>query len=71
MTKPQNRQELPLGHIIVATTDCPRGGKTFGFYATEAMKEKKRSIFSGHIEKGMADQLRLIAAQFDFIEQDL
>ena len=71
MTRKQNRRELPLGHIIVETLDDPRGGKTFAFFATEAMKEKKVSIFSGHIEKGMGDQLRLIASMFDFLEQGL
>ncbi len=71
MTKPQNRQSLPFGHMIVETLDDPRGGKTFAFYANEAAKEKKKPAFSAHIEKGMGDQLRLVASMFDFLEQGL
>jgi len=71
MTKPQTRQALPLGHMICETLDDPRGGKTFAFFANEAAKEKKKPAFSGHIESGMGDQLRLIASMFDFLEQGL
>ncbi len=71
MTKPQNRQAFPFGHMIVETLVDPRGGTTFAFFANEAAKDKKKPAFSGHIKKGMGDQLRLIAAQFDFLEQDL
>lgn len=71
MTKPQNRQSLPLGHIIVETLDDPRGGKTFAFFANETAKEKKKPLFSGHIEKGYGDQMRLIASMFDYLEQGL
>ena len=71
MTRKQNRQALPLGHMIVETLVDPRGGTTFAFFANEAAKEKKKPAFSGHIEKGYGDQLRLIAAAFDFLEQGL
>ena len=71
MTKPQKRQALPFGHMIVETLDDPRGGKTFAFYPNEALKDAKKSAFSAHIKKGMADELRLIAAMFDYLEQGL
>ncbi len=71
MTRPQNRQTLPFGHMIVETLDDPRGGTTFAFYANEAAKEKKKPAFSGHIQNGMGDQLRLIASMFDYLEKGL
>jgi hypothetical protein len=71
MTKPQSRQELPFAGIIIETLVDPRGGATYGLYANERAKLAKKPVFSGHIEKGMGDQLRLVAAQFDFLEKKM
>lgn len=71
MPRKQNRQPLPFGDMIIETLDDPRDGKTFGIYVNQAAKDKKKPLFSGHIKKGMGDQLRLVASMFDFLEQGL
>ena len=66
-----NRQALPFGHMVVETFKDPDGNVTFAFYPNEAAKVSKKPAFSAHVKKGMGDQMRLIAAMFDYLEQGL
>ena len=72
MTKPETREQYRVGHITVETCNSPRHGVTFALIAGEAVhKTNPRSLFTGHLEKGMGTQLRRLAHHFDELEQHL
>lgn len=65
----QNR--YPVGHVVWRTTEHRENGITFGLYIDVEGAEKKPALFSGHVQRGMATQLRRFAHHLDDLEAKL
>lgn len=60
-----------VGHVLFRTTEHPRHGVTFALFPDVEGAEKKASLFSGHVQRGMGDELRRLAYHFDDLEAQL
>ena len=64
------RQSFPLAHVLIELIDHPKDGITFGL-RTKFGPENRPCLCSGHIEKGMATELRRLAHVLDGLEAKL
>jgi hypothetical protein len=56
------RERIDIAHMTVELIDHPEDGPTFNLIAGKALNAaQRRPLFSGHIEKGMSEQLRELA----------
>ena len=63
-----DRQRIQVGHI---TFEYSRKNKTFCLKACEAVNAKdRRPLFTGFIEKGMAEELMRLASVFRQISEE-
>lgn len=63
----EGKEKFQVSHITFVVGSERRYGNTFSLIAGEAVNNRdKRPLFSGHITKGMAAQLRQLA---DYIEE--
>lgn len=67
----QAQQRFRVAHMVVRTTIDRETGITFGLYPDRDGAETRAALFSGHIEPGMANQLRALADHFDDLEARL
>ncbi len=68
--KTYKREAFQFGHITIEVSTHPEYGKTFALIAGDALQAKdRRPLFTGHITKGMGDELRKIAAKIDAVEE--
>jgi hypothetical protein len=65
------QQRLRVAHMVFRTTVHRETGITFGLYPDLEGAETRAALFSGHIEPGMGDQLRALAAHVDELEAQL
>ena len=65
------REQFKVGMITFEIIDHPENGQTFALFAGEALRpeDQKRSLFSGHVRKGMGTELRRLAHRFDELER--
>jgi len=66
------REAFKVGHITFEISDNPKiGSATYALIAGQAPEAKaRRPLFTGHVETGMATQLRRLAHRFDEIEDN-
>jgi hypothetical protein len=63
------RKLFKVGHMTFETISHPTDGQTFALIPHMAHEAKnKRPLFSGHINKGMANELRLLALEIAEME---
>lgn len=62
------RKRFLVAHITFEVCDHPKNGVTFALIAGEAARPDPRPLFSGHIPKGMAAELRALADEIERIE---
>jgi hypothetical protein len=57
---------FPVGHVVFRITDNPTSGTTFALF-TEGECEGKggKALFSGHVDRDTATQLRALADGID------
>ncbi len=72
MTKVQKKEYHRVGHITFRTSCGPTHGITFALLAGDPKTAKfEKALFSGHVERGMATELRRLAGHFDKLEAKL
>jgi hypothetical protein len=59
------RKPFPVANVTFEVDDHPKNGRTFGLFV--GLAEKRKRLFSGHIEKGMAAQLRRLAHHIEAV----
>lgn len=64
------RESYELAHVLIEVIDHPENGITFGLRAKYG-PENRPCLCSGHIEKGMATNLRRLAHRLDELEAKL
>lgn len=64
------RESYELAHVIIELIDHHENGITFGL-RTKYGPENRPCLCSGHIEKGMATNLRRLAHRLDELEAKL
>ncbi len=63
------REPFPVAHLAFEICDHPDNGVTFALIAGDPLTADKRDrLFSGHVPKGMATQLRKLAHRMDELE---
>jgi hypothetical protein len=63
------RETFEVGHVTVEVCDHPENGVTFALIAGEAVHARdRRPLFTGHVSRGMATQLRRLAHRLDELE---
>ena len=71
-TTTYEREKFAVAHVTFELCDHPKHGVTFSLIAGNAIDAKdRRPMFSGHISKGMASQLRTLAERIDELEVKL
>lgn len=66
------RVKFEVGHVTFEVIDHPQNGVTFALIAGGALNAKdRRPMFSGHVSRGMATQLRRLAHHLDDLEGKL
>ena len=66
---PAQTQRFQVAHVTFELRDLGDSGQTFALIPGEAFDEnKRRPLFTGHIERGMATELRKLAHAIDAIE---
>jgi hypothetical protein len=66
------RERYQVSHITFELSTTAKNGTTFALIAGEAAQAKdQRPLFSGHINKGMATQLRQLAHRVEELEEKL
>lgn len=61
------RETFELAHVLIELIDHPENGVTFGL-RTKYGPDNRPCLASGHIEKGMATNLRRLAHRLDELE---
>ena len=64
------RESYELAHVLIELIDHPENGVTFGL-RTKFGPENRPCLRSGHIEKGMATNLRRLAHRLDELERKI
>lgn len=64
------RESYPLAHVLIELIDHPENGITFGL-RTKYGPDNRPCLCSGHIERGMATELRRLAHRLDELEAKL
>lgn len=66
------REQFQVGHITLEICDHPDNGVTFALIAGEAVHARdRRPLFTGHVPRGMATDLRKLAHRIDELEPKL
>ncbi len=66
------RVTFEVGHVTFEVADHPDNGVTFALIAGEGVDAKaRRPMFTGHVTRGMATQLRRLAHHIDDLEEKL
>ena len=66
------RERFEVGHVTFEVCDHPDNGVTFALIAGQALHAAdRRPMFSGHVARGMATQLRKLAHRLDELEGKL
>lgn len=72
MTRKRQVDVFPVAHVTFKIIDCPHNGKTFSLIAGYGeLPERKNTLFSGHIHKGMSSELHRLAAHISTLEAKL
>ena len=63
------RERFQVGHVTFELVDHPKDGVMFALIAGEAFHaDDRRPLFTGHVKRGMATELRKLAHRFDELE---
>lgn len=63
------REKFKVAHVQFEIADDPENGCTFALLVADPVTAVEHlPLFSGHIERGMAAQLRALAARLDDLE---
>jgi hypothetical protein len=63
------RERFEVGHVTFEICDHPEHGVTFALIAGQALFAKdRRPLFTGHVARGMATQMRRLAHRLDDLE---
>lgn len=63
------REQFKVDRITFEICDHPENGVTYALIAGEAVHKKdRRPLFSGHVARGMAKELRKLAHRLDELE---
>jgi len=66
-----DREQWAIGHVTFELADNAKTGATFAMIAGEAPDGKRKPLFTGIIQAGMATQMRRLAHRLDEIEARL
>lgn len=65
------RVRFDVAHFWVEVCDHPENGVTFALKVGDQRRDKSPSLFSAHVEKGMAAELRALADHIEPLEAKL
>ena len=66
------RERFQVAHITFELIDDAEHGQTFALIAGDAVTSKdRRPLFSGHVTKGMSEELRELAFRVRQLEQKI
>lgn len=66
------RETFQVSHVTFEICDHPEYGVTFALIAGDAITAKdRRPLFSGHVTKGMSEELRELAFRIRQLEEKL